>query len=365
MPHNNTRNPWFAEFWEHRFQCNLDTTLGSQQQSIRSTSAGSTKIYNRTCTGEYDSHRNVSYTEAHRDKGKLTVNCILLGRESLKMNHKQDSKMAFVQMAIITMALGLDRMQRSTCPANKVGLCPEMLPVNGSVLLQHLMNVSFSFLNEVVYFDELGDPPGKYEILNFRRRERRMDSNEKHNSEENDERSDFTKVTLDFSGLSAVNESKSWPTNSYATLRVNRTGWPRGREQQYNQFAPKSVLQRGLKLPEQSRSPLLWRASRAVSNVAAPLAPASGGASNEETETEYEYEYAIVGSWSSNKKLNLHTPIKWPAFPSDAPGTPPRSVCSLPCAKGQAKVINHDDFSFSTVAGVFRVSTMVDASGSH
>lgn len=68
------------------------------------------------------------------------------------------------------MAFGLDSMQRAICPPNKPGLCPEMLPVNGSILLQHLMNVSFSFLDEEVYFDEQGDPPGKYEILNFQRR---------------------------------------------------------------------------------------------------------------------------------------------------------------------------------------------------
>ena len=79
-PFMNHRNPWFAEFWETRFQCNLE--LGSQSSSSSSTSASSAiasnrtssssaqqstsgqqqqrpfvrppgaKVYNRTCTGK-------------------------------------------------------------------------------------------------------------------------------------------------------------------------------------------------------------------------------------------------------------------------------------------------------------------------
>lgn len=50
-PFNNSRNPWFSEFWEHRFQCNLEggqSPLTSQQVSSRL----SGKVYNRTCTGK-------------------------------------------------------------------------------------------------------------------------------------------------------------------------------------------------------------------------------------------------------------------------------------------------------------------------
>lgn len=83
------------------------------------------------------------------------------GKESLADNkHKQDTKMAFVKKAILTMAYGLHNMQKSQCP-NTTGLCSQMFPVNGSIFLQHLMNVSFVYQNETIMFDENGDPPGR------------------------------------------------------------------------------------------------------------------------------------------------------------------------------------------------------------
>ena len=83
-----------------------------------------------------------------------------LGGEDLKQKYKQDSKLAFVKKAIWTMAYGLHNMQRDYCP-NTTGLCVNMLPINGSVFLQYLMNVSFVWGNDSVNFDENGDPPGR------------------------------------------------------------------------------------------------------------------------------------------------------------------------------------------------------------
>lgn len=40
-PENNLRNPWFTEFWQHRFHCRLK---GHPQESPK---------YNRTCSSEY------------------------------------------------------------------------------------------------------------------------------------------------------------------------------------------------------------------------------------------------------------------------------------------------------------------------
>lgn len=74
--------------------------------------------------------------------------------------------MAFVKKAIWTMAYGLHNMQMTLCP-NTTGLCSQMLPVNGSIFLQYLMNVSFIWGNESVEFDENGDPPGRYDIMNY------------------------------------------------------------------------------------------------------------------------------------------------------------------------------------------------------
>lgn len=78
----------------------------------------------------------------------------------MKQKYKQDSKLAFVKKAIWTMAYGLHNMQRDYCP-NTTGLCTNMLPINGSVFLQYLMNVSFVWGNDSVKFDENGDPPGR------------------------------------------------------------------------------------------------------------------------------------------------------------------------------------------------------------
>lgn len=55
-PFTNHRNPWFAEFWETRFQCNLELpgAAASNQGHVRPAfirPAGA-KVYNRTCTGE-------------------------------------------------------------------------------------------------------------------------------------------------------------------------------------------------------------------------------------------------------------------------------------------------------------------------
>lgn len=70
-PFTNHRNPWFAEFWETRFQCNLEPNLAaanatpnsststnsvnrpsSQQQQRPFVRPPGAKVYNRTCTGE-------------------------------------------------------------------------------------------------------------------------------------------------------------------------------------------------------------------------------------------------------------------------------------------------------------------------
>ncbi|XP_054722394.1 metabotropic glutamate receptor 5-like [Uloborus diversus] len=122
-PGRNNRNPWFREFWEYRFNCTLPDSP--------------TRKYNKTCTG----------------------------REDLRERYKQDTKMSFVKKALLTMAYGLHDMQQDLCPGK--GLCPRMLPVNGSLFLQYLLNVSFVWENETVCFDENGDPPGRYDIMNF------------------------------------------------------------------------------------------------------------------------------------------------------------------------------------------------------
>ncbi|CAL8274670.1 unnamed protein product [Merluccius merluccius] len=126
--HTNTRNPWFPEFWQYRFQCRLH---GHPLENLN---------YARNCSGY----------------------------ESLEDNYVQDSKMGFVINAIYAMAHGLHDMHRRLCPRNS-GLCEAMDPVDGSQLLDALLKTTFAGVSgEDIWFDENGDSPGRYEIMNLR-----------------------------------------------------------------------------------------------------------------------------------------------------------------------------------------------------
>ncbi|XP_044531389.1 metabotropic glutamate receptor 1 [Gracilinanus agilis] len=123
----NTRNPWFPEFWQHRFQCRLPGHLLENPN------------FKRICTGN----------------------------ESLEENYVQDSKMGFVINAIYAMAHGLQNMHHALCPGH-VGLCDAMKPIDGSKLLDFLIKSSFIGVSgEEVWFDEKGDAPGRYDIMNL------------------------------------------------------------------------------------------------------------------------------------------------------------------------------------------------------
>ncbi|NWV63878.1 GRM5 protein, partial [Malurus elegans] len=127
-PETNHRNPWFQEFWQHRFQCRL---VGFPQENPK---------YNKTCTSEM----------------------------TLRTQHVQDSKMGFVINAIYSMAYGLHNMQLSLCPGY-VGLCDAMKPIDGRKLLESLMKTNFTGVSgDMILFDENGDSPGRYEIMNFK-----------------------------------------------------------------------------------------------------------------------------------------------------------------------------------------------------
>ncbi|XP_026142179.1 metabotropic glutamate receptor 1-like isoform X1 [Carassius auratus] len=126
----NNRNPWFAEFWQHRFQCRLP---GHPQENTN---------YKKNCSGD-------------------------IGYESLEDNYVQDSKMGFVINAIYAMAHGLHDMHQHLCPGH-VGLCDAMDPIDGSKLLDFLLKTSFTGVSgEDVWFDENGDLPGRYDIMNL------------------------------------------------------------------------------------------------------------------------------------------------------------------------------------------------------
>lgn len=129
QPETNQRNPWFQEFWQHRFQCRLK---GSPQENPK---------FNKTCTSNL----------------------------TLERQHVQDSKMGFVINAIYSMAYGLHNMQMALCPGY-AGLCDAMKPIDGRKLLDSLMKANFTGVSgDMISFDENGDSPGRYEVMNFKK----------------------------------------------------------------------------------------------------------------------------------------------------------------------------------------------------
>uniref|UniRef100_A0A1A7XX37 Metabotropic glutamate receptor 1 n=1 Tax=Iconisemion striatum TaxID=60296 RepID=A0A1A7XX37_9TELE len=156
----NTRNPWFAEFWQYRFQCRLPS---HPQEN---------KNYKKVCSGQ----------------------------ESLQENYVQDSKMGFVINAIYAMAHGLHDMHKELCP-EKTGLCEAMDPIDGSKLLDYLLKTSFRGVSgEEIYFDENGDTPGRYDIMNLQN--------------VGEDRFDYLNVGSWSEGILSIDDNKLWMNSS-------------------------------------------------------------------------------------------------------------------------------------------------------
>ncbi|XP_059211985.1 metabotropic glutamate receptor 1 isoform X2 [Centropristis striata] len=157
---SNTRNPWFSEFWQYRFQCRLP---GHPQEN---------KNYKKVCTGN----------------------------ESLHENYVQDSKMGFVINAIYAMAHGLHDMHQELCPGQP-GLCEAMDPIDGSKLLDYLLKTSFRGVSgEEIYFDQNGDTPGRYDIMNLQG--------------VGDGRYDYSNVGSWHEGILSIDDYKLWMNSS-------------------------------------------------------------------------------------------------------------------------------------------------------
>ncbi|KAJ3665469.1 hypothetical protein Zmor_000962 [Zophobas morio] len=140
-PNNNTRNPWFQEFWESQFNCSLD------------------------------GHPEIPTTTESSTVNKTDSRKLCSGEERLLDNYAQDPKLSFVIKAIYTFAHALHDMQQDKCGNGTTGLCEKLLPFNGSMFKSYLMNVSFEYDEEIIEFDENGDPPGRYDIMNYQKLE--------------------------------------------------------------------------------------------------------------------------------------------------------------------------------------------------
>ena len=88
------RNPWFAEFWEHRFNCTFNATAPAAPAAGGGTAAGA---HAGTASG------------AHAGTARPRP---CTGDEDLGTKYKQDSKMGFVIKATYAMAHALHDLQQ-------------------------------------------------------------------------------------------------------------------------------------------------------------------------------------------------------------------------------------------------------------
>ncbi|XP_078679235.1 metabotropic glutamate receptor 6-like isoform X3 [Branchiostoma floridae x Branchiostoma belcheri] len=134
-PKNNNRNAWFTEFWEETFYCKYN--MMDARDGVRQ------------CSG--------------REK---------LGRdESRESRYLQEDKVQFVIDAVYALAIAFDRMHKEICgPAYATKICSQLRDIDGELLLSYIRNVSFHGASgDLIYFDDNGDAPGRYDIVQYQK----------------------------------------------------------------------------------------------------------------------------------------------------------------------------------------------------
>ena len=129
-PYNNTRNPWFREFWEEKFNCSFRDSPRLLRRERECPPSHDIKVFNK-----------------------------------LEADFEPDPKLIQVVNAIHTVARGLHALYILKCAAynHTKGLCPEMRPLNGTELYNQMLKVDFTDQSkERINFDQRGDPPARY-----------------------------------------------------------------------------------------------------------------------------------------------------------------------------------------------------------
>ncbi|KAF8781700.1 Metabotropic glutamate receptor like protein [Argiope bruennichi] len=130
--YNNSRNPWFIEFWEHFFNCKWPGSSITPYNQF-------TKVL---CTGEEVMSPETGY--------------------------EAEKQLQFVSDSVMAFAHALKGLHADVCKG-KPGICPKMDPIDGAVLLSYLKNVSFRGLSgDEFQFSENGDGPARYNIIHFK-----------------------------------------------------------------------------------------------------------------------------------------------------------------------------------------------------
>nr|XP_042903687.1 metabotropic glutamate receptor-like [Parasteatoda tepidariorum] len=129
---NNKRNPWFTEFWEHFFSCRWPGSLKTPYNDA----------YSRNCSGNE------------------TI--------SIENGYEAEKQLQFVSDSVLAFAYALKNLHADFCEG-RPGLCPNMNPIDGAVLLSYLKNVKFQGLSSDEFqFSNNGDGPARYNIIHFR-----------------------------------------------------------------------------------------------------------------------------------------------------------------------------------------------------
>ncbi|XP_023224287.1 metabotropic glutamate receptor 7-like [Centruroides sculpturatus] len=130
--HNNRRNPWFVEYWEHFFNCRWPNSSDTPF-NLR---------YEKLCTEEeFMTYQN---------------------------GYEPEKQLQFVSDAVLAFAHALKMMHNDFCHG-KLGLCANMKWNNGTILLDYLKKVSFVGLSgDEFRFSASGDGPARYNIIHFK-----------------------------------------------------------------------------------------------------------------------------------------------------------------------------------------------------
>ena len=110
--YNNTRNPWFTEFWEHFFNCKWPGSYATPYN----------QNWLKVCTGDEVISNETGY--------------------------EAEKQLQFVSDSVLSFAYALKNLHSDLC-GGKPGLCSQMKPIDGAVLLSYLKNVTFR--GKIVY----------------------------------------------------------------------------------------------------------------------------------------------------------------------------------------------------------------------
>ncbi|XP_065222319.1 metabotropic glutamate receptor 5-like isoform X2 [Planococcus citri] len=111
-----------------------------------------------------DEFRNYKFNCTMNKTSKHFPPCT--GKELIGKDYVQDPKLSFVVKSIYALARALHGYRNDICGKN-APVCTELYPINGTLFMEYLRNVTFDYEKEIVKFDENGDPPARYDIMNF------------------------------------------------------------------------------------------------------------------------------------------------------------------------------------------------------